>query len=941
LNDIQALPDKIDEYYKAILDRYAADAVDGDALLAGLFTFAAARDYLTMAHLGLINHLGDATVQRIGSTLKEVLYENPLTEDVLDYQLFHESFREYLVKEKALKVKDALECIIDFCAGWRGLEGTWEQRYSLQHYAVHAFESKREARATELLVLLGDTIYADTQKKVLKQFDATRELFRLGLLKASELKQYDQQLTAALSLVDLKYEEANDAPQVVAIVAEGDIDLALKRIESFGGADKEGVKRRFTLYMLCLMELTLLESKAKPFRKVAVEKLLNHLDEQIPTDASIINWDNFFPSYLMFLMACEWADFGLDYMTVYKRTNSWENDWLIENGPYSNLQYEVLLDCARGISVYWNKDSWLKNISTALAHQGKVEEAGSVMQEALTCARGISDDWIKNSALKDISTALAHQGKVEEAVSVMQEALTCAMGINDDEEKSRALNAISTELSKQGKFNEALTCARAISDESDKSSALSDISTALAQQGKFNEALTCARAISDESDKSSALAEISTALVQQGKLEEALTCGRGIDSCFWKSGALNDIATELAKQGKVEEAGLVIKEALSCAKGIPSGFWKSIALKYIFTELAKQGKLGEALTCAKGFSDESDKSSALSGISTALAQQGKLEEALTCARAINDESDKSSALNDISTELAKQGKVEEAASVIQEALTCARGISDESAKSSALSSISTALAQQGKLEEALTCARGISSDYGKSSALADISTALAQQGKLEEALTCAMGISNDWTKGSTLSDISTALAQQDNWVLAETTGLEIPRLAERHSCWEAIAENTCKEIGWKKALEQVNQFRSYEARTFYLKGWAETLNQQDAHTACVQEALSQLTHDSESIEYLLQKHALHEVYFGKADREKINQLNRTLNIQWALDIAAQFPQAESSARLSSNLESWLHEIADEDDRDQIELWAKQVAKGKITEEEFGGRVNGF
>ena len=39
-------------------------------------------------------------------------------------------------------------------------------------------------------------------------------------------------------------------------------------------------------------------------------------------------------------------------------------------------------------------------------------------------------------------------------------------------------------------------------------------------------------------------------------------------------------------------------------------------------------------------------------------------------------------------------------------------------------------------------------------------------------------------------------------------------------------------------------------------------------------------------------------------------------------------------RSSSNLNNWLHEILDEDDRDQIELWAKQVAKGKISEAEF-------
>jgi hypothetical protein len=109
----------------------------------------------------------------------------------------------------------------------------------------------------------------------------------------------------------------------------------------------------------------------------------------------------------------------------------------------------------------------------------------------------------------------------------------------------------------------------------------------------------------------------------------------------------------------------------------------------------------------------------------------------------------------------------------------------------------------------------------------------------------------------------------------------------------------------------------------------------------MQEALIQLVHDSESIESLLQSYALNEVFFVAADQKKLIRLNRTLNIQWALNIAAQFPKAETKSRLSTNLESWLHEIADEDDREQIELWAKQVAKGKITEEEFGERVRGL
>jgi hypothetical protein len=196
-------------------------------------------------------------------------------------------------------------------------------------------------------------------------------------------------------------------------------------------------------------------------------------------------------------------------------------------------------------------------------------------------------------------------------------------------------------------------------------------------------------------------------------------------------------------------------------------------------------------------------------------------------------------------------------------------------------------------------------------------------------------------KSDALKGISIELAEQGNWQLAEKTGLEIPLIFTRQKCWRSIAKDNRKERCLGKAMEQLKQLQSNEARLFYLKGWVETVNERDADSTCLQEALSQLACDSESIEMLLQKHALHEVFFGTADWKKIDRLNHILNIQWALDIAAQFPKEGSSARLSTNLNTWLHEITDEDDRVDIELWAERVAKGKITEEEFGERVRGI
>ena len=1244
LNDIHALPEKIDDYYKAILARYAADTLDGDALLAGLYTFAAARDYLTLAHIKFINKLGDATVHRIGSTLKEVLYENPLTETVLDYQLFHESFREYLVKEKAREVSDAAERIIDFCSTWQDHEGNWELRYCLQHYAAHVAVSNRQVRKTELFALLSKTAYVETQKKILKQFDATKQFYQICLLTASEFNQTVKQLDAALCLIDLKYEEANDAPKVMALATSGnpdDLELALKRIESFGGADIEGVRRKFILYMLCLMELTLLGNKDAPFRKDTIDKLLKHLDEQIPVDNSIINWNEFFPSYTMFLMACEWAELGLNYLIIYKRTEDFDNEWVKQMGPYTDLQFDVWFKCVQVITEEYFKNSALMDISIELVKQGKIEqsidcaleisrdidkkittdlkvlmdkiaalnkisnelakhgkisEAAFIMGQSLEIAQSISFEFPKMMALNSISSELANQGKIKEAAFFIEQSIESCLSISNETMKSRALKNISSNLAIQGKFEQAHEFARGIGSESYKNSALEDISIELAKLGKFDESIECARGISSDNNKSSALKDISSELAKQGKMEQAIEIASTIFDDNYKSMALMDISIELVKQGNIEQAIEIaisifddvykyralenisielakqgkfeqaikivitkiserskysalmnisielakqgnIEQALEFARGKGSVGDNTNALKIISIELAKQGKMeqalecarnistddlnidrgyyttrkarvlnsisnelakhgkiveaasfmGQSLECAKGIGSESYKNSALEDISIELVKRGnieqaieiaitifdevykyralenisnklakqgkfeqaieivltifdkeymysaqknisiefakqvKMEKALELARGIGDVSEKSSALKIISIEIAKQGKIKEATFVMNQAIEFASKISNEILRNRATKNISNKLAKQGMYEQAIECARsisnniqkfgalmdiynelakqdkieiaafvieqatfvieqaiesalGIGDDINKSYALFEISSELAKQGKMDEAtffiekaiehaqisfdewqksynlrkitfelikqgkieraIECARSISNDDDKSFATMDISKELFKNGNWGFAEKTGLEITQINKRQYCWKSIAGVNYEEVGWQKSLQQVTCFKTDEARMFYLKGWVEAVDLYEVNSDCVKEALSIIANDSESIETLLQKHALHEVFLSNTNTEKINQLNHSLNIQWMLDIANQFQNSNSKTRLSTNIETWLHEIADEDDRERLELWAMKVSKGTMNEEEF-------
>jgi hypothetical protein len=890
------------------------------------------------------------------------------------------------------------------------------------------------------------------------------------------------------------------------MVANNEIDLALQRITAFGGESKEDKQRQFILYMLCLMELTLLGSKTKLWRKLAIEKLLSQFEEQIPIDHSLVNWNHFFSSYLMFLMACEWAQMELDYLIVYQRTALWESDWLSEKVPYTDVQFEVLLACAPGISDEWVKSRTLASIATQLAHQGNQEAA-------LTTAQGISDKSSKSSALASIATQLAHQGNHEAAASIMQEALTTFQGISDERDKSSALASIATQLAQQDNqeasasmMQEALTTAQGISNERYKGSALASIATQLAQQGN-PEALAYARVITDDSLKCSILASISTELYQKGLLkeaasviQEALEFVRDSSSDWFKSKGLAAISTELTKHGKIEEAASVMQEAIEYAQE-NTGPSFSITMRDITINLAKQGKIDEAIDniklititrlsreASKFVSDElakkknfnyiffllkntltikidvslnNKKNNNLNDISTEFAKKGDFDKGLIFANQIPNNFWKSNALLSISVELHKNGLIEESYKLLkntivvnqdindiyqkdivlkdictelfkqgysidainqvsniyhqeyksltlinisaeyfrqgnindgnlfyEKALECAIGMSKSYRINSTLKKIAYEMVKVGQLQNSIECVQKIGDVYENASALISISSQLFLQGKLLEAdknlqdvFECVPRITDKGNKITLISNLSTEfhlqgkvlegksamdevqfeinelinlnnsrinpdfiieicinLIKQNNWGLAEITGNYIKMTSRRHDCWKWISNKNIKKVGFLKALFDVNLLKSDEARLFYLKGWAENVTVSDASTELVTEALPYFVNDTESIEKIMQLHALHEVVFNMPQAKKIEQLNSTLNIQWFLDIHNSLPQSPTATRLSTNLDTWLYEIEDEDDQDQITLWAKQVAKGKITEEEFQAKI---
>jgi hypothetical protein len=1151
------------------------------------------------------------------------------------YILFHERIRSYFLQKlsenKLRQLNERL--IIRLQKAIKDQEKDEFDLYALQflsdHLLTEAFTDFE--KGNELLAFNKKESNWNRQIRLSNQFKWTENSIKNSIRWTAKF-QPEETVMGYLDLVELQYKEKNDAENIVALVANNEMELALKRIDSFAGNDKEGLQRKFTLYMLCLMELTLLGSKDKPFRKSAIEKLLKHLDDNIPANQfDLINWNDFFPSYLMFKMASEWAELGVDYLVVYKRTDNWESEWIGQKGPYSDLEFEVLLECVRCINNKREKTNVQKSISIELAMQGKIKDSldcvmninedhdlnnflidisirlakiGKIeeafrfvdcineendinralesisselskqgkTEEALRCVNCITNEHSKNRILAKISIELSQNGifehsfkyikdlrtvkyitcelknqaRIEEAISILREALIsatendkefdiieimkeiscllskrgqveeaasllyeafarslkinnefwkndtlriisiefieqgniegsyeCVQFINDefgqkshalkeisielvkkgmikeslefiqdidnDTDKNVVLKYISIELAKQGKVNEAFESANYLKPERIKINALTEIayemakrgkieevhfcigllddnnkvlleiSRELAKQGWLKEALNCAKNISDGKDKANLLKDISAELVKQGQVEESLECALSISYVWEKSNALQIISSKLAKQVK-------IKEAIKLANEISSNYWKSLSFRDIYSALVKALKLNETVSLMVNgllFSsrmDERIKTFMIQDISFKLVKQGKINEGLFCVNYINNKYDKDYALKSIVMELSRNGKIKEAKecsaritnnyfkslSLIQifieiknkgnqkdkdlifsEALINAQSIVDKSEKVSLLKEISCELAQNGQfikanliMKEAHLCAHSISSDYPKCIALKNLSNELVEQGNLEtaeylleealevaenlnvgyfkcralkeisielsnleqfenaalllneakecsskflkdeeknrafqdisnglikllkikEAIILALDIRDNYWKSIALKNISIELSKKYNYLQAEQTCLEIPQIAARHDCWKEIAKTLKEQHGWEKALELLEEFKSEEARTFYLKGWAERITLEDMSEELIQKALPLLAGDRDSIEELLQLYAIHQLFFEEPSKERIARYNKTLNIQWALDIKAQFPE---------------------------------------------------
>jgi hypothetical protein len=310
------------------------------------------------------------------------------------YTLYHERFRSFLLQKisesNLIEVNNRIIAYGQSSINQK-LGDEWEL-YSLEHLSAHLLNNAllNKEEGGSLKELAYNTAHWNRQIEISKGFDWSKKMLNEMMLWASK---YDDEevIECALNKVDLHHQEQNDAPRIVALVAQNDIETALQRIESFGGNDKEGLQRKFILYMLCLMELTLLDSKDKPFRKEAIEKLLKHLDENTADDLETLDWSRFISSELIYKICLICLSSELDVSIILKRTSDWDLKWISSDFKLTDNASLVFNLAIENQQDSLSKSKLCGKLSVSLFHAGFINEPRLYLSNGLLYLDNVSD----------------------------------------------------------------------------------------------------------------------------------------------------------------------------------------------------------------------------------------------------------------------------------------------------------------------------------------------------------------------------------------------------------------------------------------------------------------------------------------------------------------------------------------------------------------------
>ena len=109
----------------------------------------------------------------------------------------------------------------------------------------------------------------------------------------------------------------------------------------------------------------------------------------------------------------------------------------------------------------------------------------------------------------------------------------------------------------------------------------------------------------------------------------------------------------------------------------------------------------------------------------------------------------------------------------------------------------------------------------------------------------------------------------------------------REKCFEVIFNDILKGKGWKEALEIFAQIKNKESQNYFLKVLLTSVFSIQINKELILKAQRFFQENIDAVEKLLQNYAFHELFFRQSAPHNIQRFNRTLNIQWAIEVKNQ------------------------------------------------------
>ncbi len=232
LNDVRVLPGGVEDLYDEAMRRFRAEP----RVFELLTLLAAASDHMSVEMLADFFDWSPPDVEGTVDRAREVLVDNPLTPTIVDYQLFHDSMRDFLRRSYSAKIAEWERRLVDWCGRWRAHRDAGRNdpeisclTYALRHYAGHLAARKRHA---ELVALLRDEEYRRTQIETLGSYEVTYDSARVTVSALAEAG--DPSVVAAAEMALLGLSIAGEAQagtrDAVGLAEEGKWDAAIRRL---------------------------------------------------------------------------------------------------------------------------------------------------------------------------------------------------------------------------------------------------------------------------------------------------------------------------------------------------------------------------------------------------------------------------------------------------------------------------------------------------------------------------------------------------------------------------------------------------------------------------------------------------------------------------------------------------------------------------------------